>query len=108
METIAAHENGAKFGKIAIMSVSVAEQMAQKLRDAFQPSHLEIVDESHKHQGHSGWREGGESHFQVYMTSARFNDETRVSCQRMVYQTLQAELAGPVHALSLDLKPQKK
>jgi BolA protein len=83
---------------------SVTEQIEQKLRADFAPSELEIIDESYKHRGHSGWREGGESHFQVSMTSARFRGESRVNCQRMVYQTLQAELAGPVHALSLNLR----
>ena len=86
------------------MGISVSNQIEQKLRAAFNPSELEIIDESHKHRGHSGWREGGESHFQVSMTSARFHGENRVICQRMVYQTLETEMAGPVHALSLNLR----
>ena len=44
----------------------------QKLRDRFAPSKLEVVDESHLHEGHAGARPGGNSHFRVTMTAAAF------------------------------------
>jgi BolA protein len=71
--------------------------------DALTPVSLDIVDESHKHKGHAGYREGGESHFHVTVVSAAFEGQNRVARQRAVYDTLAEELAGPVHALSLKL-----
>ena len=65
------------------------------------PLQLEIEDESHRHAGHVGARPEGETHFSVTITSAAFAGETRVSRQRLVYQTLAEELATRVHALSL-------
>ena len=83
--------------------MSVAETITKKLEAAFNPTALEVIDESHHHQGHSGWREGGESHFRVKMTAAAFLEMNRVARSRAVHRALEAELAGPVHALALEL-----
>ncbi|HTE79457.1 MAG TPA: BolA/IbaG family iron-sulfur metabolism protein, partial [Reyranella sp.] len=49
---------------------AVANAIDNKLRTRFAPSRLSIEDESSKHRGHSGHREGGESHFRVEIVSA--------------------------------------
>lgn len=82
----------------------VAEIITRRLTEAFAPSHLELIDESEKHRGHGGWREGGETHFHLRMTSARFAGENRVARQRAVNRALADQLAGRVHALSMELK----
>ena len=82
----------------------VADNMRRKLEERFRPSRLEVVDESHRHEGHPGARPGGETHFAVAITAAEFAGLGRVARQRLVYQALQEELAGPVHALSLDVR----
>lgn len=79
----------------------VAETIRQKLQDAFAPDALDIVDQSAKHAGHAGAREGGESHFDVIIRAAAFQGRSRVLRQRDVYAVLKEELAGPVHALSV-------
>ena len=80
---------------------AVTEAIRTKLTDKFAPSRLEIVDDSDRHQGHAGHREGGESHFNVVIESAAFEGQSRVARQRMVHAALRDELAGPVHALSV-------
>lgn len=84
--------------------MSVAETIETKLTAALDIDFLEVIDESHKHVGHAGAREGGESHFQVKVVSKDFEGKSRVAMQRMVYGALKEELAGPIHALSLDLR----
>jgi BolA protein len=81
--------------------VSVADTIRRKLTDRFSPIRLVVVDESHRHAGHSGARPGGESHFAVAITAAAFAGLGRVARQRLVYDALKAELAAGVHALSL-------
>ena len=81
--------------------MSVADTMRQKLSRRFIPLRLEIQDDSHRHHGHAGAREGGESHFQIHIVAAAFAGLTRVQRQRLVYETLAEELAGPVHALAV-------
>ena len=82
--------------------MSVAETIRSKLEAAFEPSALEIVDESHLHAGHAGNPGGdGESHFKVTIVADGFEGQNRVARQRAVYDVLRDELAGPVHALSV-------
>lgn len=84
--------------------MGVANIITAKLREAFQPTHLELIDESERHRGHSGWREGGESHFRLRMTAMQFAGQGRLTRQRAVNRVLAEELAGPVHALAMELK----
>jgi BolA protein len=80
---------------------SMAARMERKLTEAFAPTRLTIVDDSHKHAGHSGWREGGETHFRVEIVSAAFAGQSRVARQRAVYAAVAEELGERVHALQL-------
>jgi BolA protein len=79
----------------------VAETIRLKLEAAFSPIHLRVEDESRLHAGHSGAREGGESHFRVSIVSSVFQGLTRVERQRRVHAVLAEELKHRVHALSL-------
>jgi BolA family transcriptional regulator, general stress-responsive regulator len=81
--------------------MSVAETIRHKLTERFAPTRLTVVDESHRHAGHAGARPGGETHFAVTIASAAFAGLGRVARQRLVYETLNQELAEGVHALSL-------
>jgi BolA protein len=80
---------------------AVAETIRSKLESAFAPAKLEVIDDSDKHAGHSGHREGGESHFTVVIEAAAFTGVARVQRQRKIYGVLAEELAGPIHALSV-------
>ncbi|MEM1420310.1 MAG: BolA family protein [Pseudomonadota bacterium] len=86
--------------------MSVADKMREKLESAFAPSSLSITDESEQHRGHSGYREGGETHFRIEIRSAGFAGMNRVARQRAVYDVLSEELAEQVHALSLSAEPE--
>jgi len=81
--------------------LAVAERMERKLTQALAPQRLKIVDDSEKHKGHAGYREGGQTHFSVEVVSEAFAGQNRVARQRRVYEILAAELAGGVHALQL-------
>lgn len=79
----------------------IADRLRAKLNQALAPQQLEIHDDSAKHSGHAGAREGGESHFSIRVVSGRFEGLNRVARQRLINAALAEELAGPVHALSL-------
>lgn len=83
--------------------MSVRDQIAAKLSLKFTPSHLEVLDESEKHRGHGGYREGGETHFRVRIASPQFAGMTRVAQHRAIMDTLDAELKGGVHALAIEV-----
>ena len=69
----------------------------QKLREAFSPDVLEIVNESSMHNV----PEGSESHFKVLIVTDMFAGLRLVQRQQRVYQVLSDELAGGVHALTM-------
>jgi BolA protein len=75
--------------------------ITDKLNEAFKPESLNVVDESHLHEGHAGHRPGGETHFRVYIVSPAFQGKSRIERHRMINTALTAELAGSVHALAI-------
>lgn len=84
----------------------IAREIRRKLSESFAPARLEIEDDSARHAGHHheggmDARPGGESHFNLIIVSAAFEGQNRVARQRSVNGVLKAELAGPVHALSI-------
>jgi BolA family transcriptional regulator, general stress-responsive regulator len=87
-------------GRIAA-AMTVKDTITNKLREAFSPESLDVLDESHLHEGHSGHRPGGETHFRVYIVSDAFEGKSRIERHRMINTTLAAELAGSVHALAI-------
>ena len=83
--------------------MATADTIAQKLKDALSPQHIEVEDVSHHHAGHAGWREGGGTHFTVTIKAASFAGKSRVQQHRLVNSILADELAGEIHALELHL-----
>ena len=80
-----------------------ADTIAVKLKTALQADFIEVLDVSHEHEGHGGWREGGETHFKVTMVSPQFAGKSRVQQHRMVNSLLADELANGIHALEMHL-----
>jgi BolA protein len=81
--------------------MTTRDLITEKLTKAFAPRSLDVVDESHRHEGHAGHRPGGETHFRVYIVSEAFQGKSRLERHRMVNETLSGELAGGVHALAI-------
>lgn len=83
--------------------MGVADEIKSRLQAAFAPNLLVVRDDSEKHRGHAGWREGGETHFHVTIAAAAFKDMNRLARHRAVHAALGAGLTGRIHALSLDI-----
>jgi len=64
------------------------------------PISLEIIDESHKHAGHAGARDGG-GHYVVHIVSAQFTGKNTVARHRMIYSALGEMMKREIHALTL-------
>lgn len=81
--------------------MSITERITHKIQEALAPEQLDVIDDSAKHQGHGGWREGGETHFRVVVVSSAFEGQSRVARQQKIYQLLAEEMTERVHALQL-------
>jgi BolA protein len=71
-----------------------------RLEAALQPDELEVVDDSQRHAGHAGARDG-RGHFQVRILSRRFAGKKTVERHRMVYAALGSLMQTDIHALGL-------
>lgn len=83
--------------------MSKRQEIEDKLREAFAPRELEVVDDSESHRGHSGYPEGGESHFNVAIRAEQFKTMNRVARHRAVHAALGPQLISRIHALALDV-----
>jgi len=81
--------------------MSMTDAIRSKLTAAFSPIDLVVEDESARHEGHSGHRHGGETHFNVRIVSPAFTGLSRVERQRRVYAALADEMKNRIHALAL-------
>ena len=80
------------------------EQRVEAIRAAIEtalaPTSLEIEDESHKHAGHAGARDG-RGHFRVDVVSAAFADQTPIARHRAVYAAVGDLMTTDIHALAI-------
>ncbi|UPT56940.1 transcriptional regulator BolA [Dickeya zeae] len=75
----------------------IRETIEAKLRTEFEPQHIEVINESYRHNVPAG----SESHFKVVLVSEHFSGERVIGRHRAIYRVLADELAGSVHALAL-------
>jgi BolA family transcriptional regulator, general stress-responsive regulator len=81
--------------------MQMRDLITEKLRKAFGPESLHVEDESHRHEGHAGYRPGGQTHFRVYIVAAAFRGKSRLERHRMINAALASELSAGVHALAI-------
>ena len=83
--------------------MSRIDEIKFKLGQNFVVQELEVFDESEQHRGHSGFQEGGESHFRVRLITESFKGKNRLTRHRAVHAALGQELLNAIHALALEL-----
>ena len=76
---------------------SLETTIKKKLADNLSPVFLEVINESSKHNVPAG----SESHFKLVVVSANFEEHTLLARHRTIHDLLAQELAGPIHALSI-------
>ena len=83
------------------MSGPVQQEMERLLTEAFEPTRLEVINDSAKHVGHSGDDGSGESHFTIVIEAPAFAGVSRLERQRMVNKALGDIPGQRVHALAI-------
>jgi BolA protein len=79
------------------------EAIRSRLASALAPTALEIEDESHRHAGHAGARDG-RGHFRVRIVSAAFAGQSAIARHRAVYAALGDLMQSDIHALAIDAR----
>lgn len=83
------------------MAGQLQAEIESLLTAAFAPTHLQVINDSAKHRGHSGDDGSGESHFTVAIESPAFAGKSRLERQRMVNAALGDIPGQRVHALAI-------
>ncbi len=78
------------------------ELIKRRLQGAFSPSYLEVIDDSDKHRGHVGSRDGA-GHYTVKIQAECFKEKSRVIVHREIYQALNDLIPQEIHALQIKL-----
>ena len=78
--------------------MNVQETIENKITEALSPSYLTVMNESYMHSVPPG----SESHFKLVVVTDSFHGVPRVRRHQTVNGILKDELAGPLHALSME------
>ena len=79
------------------------ERIRDSLEQSLHPALLEIEDESHRHAGHAGARDG-RGHFRVHIVAAEFAGLPLIKRHQRVYAALGDLMRTDIHALALDTR----
>jgi BolA protein len=80
------------------VSAETAELLRQRMA-ALEPVSIVIEDESHRHAGHAGAKEGG--HYKITIVAAVFAGNNTVKRHRLIYDAAGDLMRGSIHALSI-------
>ena len=77
--------------------MDIQAQMVAKFQDHFDPTHLDVINESHMHRVPPN----SQTHFKVTLVSHAFKSLSRIQRHRSVNKVLAQELDEHIHALGL-------
>lgn len=80
------------------MSSETVEQLRQRL-SVLAAQSIVIEDESHRHAGHAGAKDGG--HYKLDIVSTAFTGKNTVARHRLIYDAAGDLMRGRIHALSI-------
>jgi len=78
-----------------------ADRIKAMLEQAFSSAHVAVQDDSARHAGHAGARDGA-GHFLVRIESEDFSGRSRLERHRLVYNALAEMLPGEIHAINIE------
>jgi len=84
--------------------MAVSEELAKRLRDAFSPLFLEILNESHLHAGHGHHDGSGETHLRIRIVSDAFSAMSRIERHRAVNALANDQFEKGLHALAIEAR----
>ncbi len=86
------------------MSATRIAAIRARLEAAFAPAQIDIIDDSARHAGHAGARDG-RGHFKVHIVSAAFAGMPPLARHRAVYTALGELMQTDIHALQIEALP---
>ena len=75
----------------------------QRLQQSFMPNTLEVIDDSAKHVGHAGSKDGA-GHYTVVIAASAFQNKSRIQIHRDIYKVLDDLIPKEIHALQIKVR----
>ena len=83
--------------------MTLQTSIEEKLKAAFAPERLAVINESHLHAGHQPGMTGmGETHMRIRIVSEKFAGMSRLQRHRAITDLLKPELDSGLHALAVE------
>lgn len=79
-------------------------EIHQRLSEKFAPTHLDVINESSLHAGHSGDDGSGESHWRVVIAADLFAEMSRLERHRAIHAAIGKDVIDRIHALAIEIK----
>ncbi len=76
------------------------DTIEKRLKEAFSPRHLEVIDDSDSHIGHAGAASGG-GHFILIIQADSLADKRPLEAHRLIYRALDSMMQSEIHALQI-------
>ncbi len=83
--------------------MSMEQEIRSRLEEAFAPTVLNVVNESHLHAGHAGDDGTGESHWRLELAASDLQGKSRIAQHRAIHAALGRDVMGTIHALSIKI-----
>jgi BolA protein len=84
--------------------MTLQDKIHSALTDAFQPSRLEVINESRLHAGHNPEAAAtGQTHFRIRITSEKLTGLSRVNGHRAINEALAFAFDEGLHALAIEI-----
>lgn len=83
--------------------MQMEEKIKQAISEGLSPNRIQLINESHKHAGHSGDDGSGQTHFKLMVVSDKFIGHNRMQRQRFVNGLLAEHFQQGLHAISMEL-----
>lgn len=77
------------------------KDIQEKLEQEFAPHFIKLRDDSDKHAGHSGWKEGEVTHLHIVIVSQKFEGLSQIKRHQYIYRVLGEEMKSNLHAVSI-------
>jgi BolA protein len=84
------------------MTTERVSRIREALEHELSPLQIDIQDDSAKHAGHAGAREGG--HFRVRLVAEAFRGKSRIERHRLVFAAVAPLMGRDIHALNIDAR----
>ena len=82
---------------------STLSEIKSLLCAAFQPSFIEVIDDSNRHKNHIEAKKNPErGHFILRIASVCFKNKNRINQHRMIYEALDS-IMPKIHALNIHI-----